>query len=63
MRMPEPDLQAVAKRAWLVEQLRAIVPGEAVIDHDVALRAYESDGLSAYRGVPMAVVLPARPSR
>lgn len=59
MRMPEPDLQAVAKRAWLVEQLRAIVPGEAVIDHDVALRAYESDGLSAYRGVPMAVVLPS----
>ncbi|WGF88182.1 FAD-linked oxidase C-terminal domain-containing protein [Marinivivus vitaminiproducens] len=59
MRMPDPDQQALAKRAGIVEKLRAIVPGEAVIAEDVALRAYESDGLSAYRGVPMAVVLPS----
>jgi glycolate oxidase len=59
MRMPEPDRAALDKRERIVAQLRAIVPGEGVIaDHD-ELRAYECDGLSAYRAVPMAVVLPS----
>ena len=59
MRMPEPDQAALAKREQIVARLRAIVPGEGVIaDHD-ELRAYECDGLSAYRAVPMAVVLPS----
>src|ERR687897_3777674 len=59
MRMPEPDQAALAKREQIVARLRDIVPGEGVIaDHD-ELRAYECDGLSAYRAVPMAVVLPS----
>jgi glycolate oxidase len=59
MRMPEPDRAALAKREQIVARLRQIVPGEGVIaDHD-ELRAYECDGLSAYRAVPMAVVLPS----
>ena len=59
MRMPEPDQTALAKREQVVARLRAIVPGEGVIADQDELRAYECDGLSAYRAVPMAVVLPS----
>ncbi|MFO1070401.1 MAG: FAD-linked oxidase C-terminal domain-containing protein [Geminicoccaceae bacterium] len=59
MLMPPPDQAVLAKRAMIVERLRAIVPGEGVIATDEELRAYESDGLTAYRAVPMAVVLPS----
>ena len=59
MRMPEPDAAALAKRDAVVQRLRAIVPGEGVIATEEELRAYECDGLSAYRTVPMAVVLPS----
>jgi len=58
MQMPEPDQQVIARRAETVDALRAIVPGEGVIADDLALRAYESDGLTAYRQTPLAVVLP-----
>jgi glycolate oxidase len=56
--MPEPEAATLAQRAALVEDLRAIVPGEGVIVDEVELRAYESDALSAYRQPPMVVVLP-----
>ncbi|MDX6751240.1 FAD-linked oxidase C-terminal domain-containing protein [Geminicoccaceae bacterium 1502E] len=59
MLMPEPDRDSLAKRQRIVEALRAIVPGEGVIASQDELRAYECDGLSAYRAVPMAVVLPS----
>jgi glycolate oxidase len=35
-----------------------IVPGEGVIDSERERRAYECDGLTAYRQLPMVVVLP-----
>ena len=38
--------------------LRAIVPGEGVIATEREMRPYESDGLTAYRQLPMVVVLP-----
>ncbi|MGH6917171.1 MAG: FAD-binding protein, partial [Geminicoccaceae bacterium] len=59
MHMPEPDQASLAKREAIIAQLRAIVPGEGVIATQDELRAYECDGLSAYRAVPMAVVLPS----
>ena len=59
MHMPEPDQTALAKRDAIVARLRRIVPGEGVIADADELRAYECDGLSAYRAVPMAVVLPS----
>jgi glycolate oxidase len=59
MHMPEPDQTSLAKREAITAQLRAIVPGEGVIATEDELRAYECDGLSAYRAVPMAVVLPS----
>src|ERR1700760_3146095 len=56
--MPEPDRGVLARRAEIVEGLRRIVPGEGVIDHENELRAFESDGLTAYRQPPMVAVLP-----
>ena len=58
MQMPEPDAAAIAQRGELIAALRRIVPGEGVIADDQELRAYESDGLTAYRQAPLAVVLP-----
>src|SRR5229473_2767113 len=58
MRMPEPDASIIARRAEIAENLRRIVPGEGVIVGDAERRAYESDGLTAYRQSPMIVVLP-----
>src|SRR6267143_1238381 len=58
MRMPEPDASVIARRAEIAENLRRIVPGEGVIVAEAERRAYESDGLTAYRQSPMIVVLP-----
>ncbi|HEX9646739.1 MAG TPA: FAD-binding protein, partial [Alphaproteobacteria bacterium] len=58
MRMPDPDRAVIEGRARLVERLRDIVPGEGVIAHADELRAFETDGLTAYRALPMVVVLP-----
>jgi len=59
MRMPEPNQDSLAKRDAIIRLLSEIVPGEGVIATEDELRAYECDGLSAYRAVPMAVVLPS----
>src|SRR6201991_938379 len=56
--MPAADQAILARRAEIVGALRAIVPGEGVIDSADELRAYESDGLTAYRQPPMVAVLP-----
>ena len=58
LEMPLPDASVLARRDEIVAALRRIVPGEGVIDQPVALRPYESDGLTAYRQSPMLVVLP-----
>ena len=39
--------------------LRRIVPGDRLLTRPGALAAYESDGLTAYRGRPSAVVIAA----
>src|SRR5258705_1683472 len=46
------------RREPIVSALRAIVPGEGVIDSAAEMLPYESDGLTAYRQPPMVVVLP-----
>ena len=56
--MPLPDREVLARRERIVAALRAIVPGEGVIATEAAMRPYESDGLTAYRTLPMVVVLP-----
>ena len=56
--MPEPDKTILDRRAAIVAAMRRIVPGEGVIDSLDALRAYDCDGLTAYRQTPLVVVLP-----
>ena len=56
--MPVPDEQTISRRGEIIAALRAIVPGEGVIDDEECLRPYESDGLTAYRQPPLVVVLP-----
>ena len=58
MRMPEADAGVLARRDEIARALGQIVPGEGVIVEEDARRVYESDGLTAYRQVPMIVVLP-----
>jgi len=57
--MPKPDAAVLQRRAEIAETLRRIVPGEGVIDTPEELRVYETDGLTAYRQLPMLVVLPS----
>ncbi|GBD49534.1 FAD-linked oxidase C-terminal domain-containing protein [Methylopila sp. Yamaguchi] len=54
-----PDPAILARRDAIVAGLRAIVPGEGVIVSEDERRAFESDALTAYRRVPMVVVLPS----
>jgi len=56
---PEPDAAIVGRRETIVAGLRAILPGEAVIDSEDERRAFETDALTAYRRMPLAVVLPS----
>jgi glycolate oxidase len=57
--MPQPDESVLARRAGIVEALRRLLPDERVIDSVNERRAFECDGLSAYRQMPMVVVLPS----
>jgi len=57
--MPAPDRAVLSRRAEIAKALQAIVPGEGVITAEDELRAYESDGLAAYKQMPMLVVLPS----
>ncbi len=52
---PAPD---PAARAALLKALRSFLPADAILEQEEELRPYECDGLSAYRQLPMLVVLP-----
>ncbi len=58
MKMPAPDRATIGRRARIAADLARILPGDAVIEDAHARRAYESDGLTAYRTVPLLVALP-----
>src|ERR1700728_3908455 len=56
--MPLFDDAVMTRRAGIVAALKRLVPGEGVIASEAAMRPYESDGLTAYRQLPLGVVLP-----
>ncbi|HEV7384038.1 MAG TPA: FAD-binding protein, partial [Phenylobacterium sp.] len=58
MKMPLPDAALLARKAGIVRALKRLVPGEGVIGEPAGLVPFQSDGLSAYRQTPLAVVLP-----
>jgi glycolate oxidase len=57
--MPPADRAVLSRREEIIAVLRQIVPGEGVITAEEERRAYESDGLTAYRQLPMIVALPS----
>ncbi len=58
MKMPDPDRGVIARRGEIVGALRKILPRDSVIAEREGLRAYECDGLTAYRELPLIVALP-----
>jgi glycolate oxidase len=54
----EPKPGILARREAIVAGLRALLPASGVIAEAVRLKPYETDGLAAYKQVPLAVALP-----
>ena len=56
--LPEPDRQIIAQRTKISRDLRDLVGAEQVIDDVDGRRVFETDALTAYRRIPLVVVLP-----
>ena len=57
--MPALDQAVIADRERIAAELRAILAPDAVIAAPAALKAYETDALTAYRQLPLIAVLPS----
>jgi glycolate oxidase len=55
---PQPDETILARREEIIAGLAELVPFECLITTTDERRAFETDGLMAYRRMPLAVVLP-----
>ncbi|MBV8964175.1 MAG: FAD-binding protein, partial [Hyphomicrobiales bacterium] len=55
---PAPDRKILERRDEIVAGLRRVLPEGGVIEKLDERRAFETDALTAYRRVPLAVVLP-----
>ena len=55
---PAARQNVLDRRDEIVAGLRALLPATGVISEPLRLKPYETDGLSAYRQVPLAVALP-----
>ena len=56
--MPRPDPAIVSRRADIVRQLKKLVPDATLIADQEGRRTFETDALTAYRCLPLLVVLP-----
>ena len=56
---PTPDPAVIARRDSIVAGLAKLVAPEALVVTEDERRAFETDGLTAYRRMPLAVVLPS----
>lgn len=55
---PPPDEAILARRDAIIAGLRACLPADCVIESEDERRAFETDALTAYRKMPLAVALP-----
>ncbi|HUU67517.1 MAG TPA: FAD-linked oxidase C-terminal domain-containing protein [Methyloceanibacter sp.] len=55
---PDPDRAVIARRNDIVKQLKRLVPEAVMIADEEGRRTFESDALTAYHCLPLAVVLP-----
>ena len=58
LKLPEPDTGIISRRAEIVEDLARLVGRAQLIFDDDGRRAYETDALTAYKRMPLLVVLP-----
>lgn len=56
--MPKPDQSVLDRKVQIVEALCKVLPSDSVIFDEHETRAYECDGLTAYRCPPLVAVLP-----
>ncbi|MGH6816734.1 MAG: FAD-linked oxidase C-terminal domain-containing protein [Hyphomicrobiaceae bacterium] len=56
--LPKPDPDILARRDEIVRDLRALVGPDAIVADEEGRRTFETDGLTAYRCMPLCVVLP-----
>src|SRR5215510_6251094 len=56
--MPSPDQAILQHRNELLRELAKLVPGATLIADQVGRRTFETDALTAYRSLPLAVLLP-----
>ena len=57
---PRLDDTILARRDSIIDGLAAMLPRECLIADESGRRAYETDALTAYRRMPLAVALPLR---
>ena len=55
---PKPDAGILARRDEIIAGLSAILPSDCLVTSEDERRAFETDALTAYRRIPMAVALP-----
>ena len=55
---PVPEAGILARREAIIAGLARLVPFDALITSENERRAFETDGLTGYRRMPLAVVLP-----
>jgi glycolate dehydrogenase FAD-linked subunit len=57
-RLLEPDRDVLARSGAIIKDLEQLIGADAVISEEEGRRTFEADALTAYRCVPLAVVLP-----
>ncbi len=55
---PAPDAAIMARRGEIIAGLGALLPPDCIVESEDERRAFETDGLTAYRQLPLCVVLP-----
>ena len=56
--MPKIDRKLISKKEEITANLKKIIKAENILDHEDQIRPFETDALTAYREMPMVVVLP-----
>ncbi|GEP12323.1 FAD-linked oxidase C-terminal domain-containing protein [Methylobacterium gnaphalii] len=60
IQFPSPNKEIIDRRLDIIQDLAALLPGESLIHTKEELKAYDTDALTAYRRVPLAVALPTK---
>lgn len=58
IKIPNPDKTIVDRRPDILRDIGVLLPKDSLIHTKEELKAYETDALTAYRRVPLAVALP-----